>query len=444
MSRQIKGFITRDDFITPRNQDVSPIYELSETALTYSKKKQTLYPSDQQNYCLNVFQAKDTAETEQFLLTSYESSTIVRVVSEFSNYLTGNTLASKQQALINFTNMFNTMFPAHSVTNLTYNNLVTHNSVITPDYLSFDVLNISCSIWTSDEMFQTFYPGYDVDIVYPFENFINIIRNTADTLEALSEFDPVIFNGRLDAARVGVQCSTTRMMNIPYRVPGTTVERNCYFGFNIYGRNGNYEHILKLELYRVLTEVLGLEGPFVESIFPTILQINEFFITPRWNRLAIPTQVGQIGINSQVFLSYQEVFDIDHFIKIFDNFNFLKNNTYSVPFPYNNILLQVTNGYYTEEEIKDFLVNYPDLISVSSTNTDFSRMSTKTQRLMIMLENMVDVANASNPTDLFNKVVANENYLFSIIDRGGVTYLSIQFQDHQFYLIPKYQFLSLL
>jgi len=57
MSTQIKGFITRDDFVTPRNQEVSPLYELSELSYTYSKDKQVVYPTDQPTYALHVFSA---------------------------------------------------------------------------------------------------------------------------------------------------------------------------------------------------------------------------------------------------------------------------------------------------------------------------------------------------------------------------------------------------
>lgn len=444
MSRQIKAFITRDDFITPRNQDISPLHEISDLGNTYAKRKLSLYPDDQPKYGLHVFNISSSDIVEPLEINPIETKTIVRVVSEFSVFLTANPGAGKQQTLINYTNLYNTMFPTAQITELNYNNVISHNGIVAPDYLSFKVLGITCAIWLSDEMFQTFYPNYDIGIVFPFENFINIIQNTSDTLTALEGFDPVVFNARLEQDRGGYPATTTRLINIPYRVPNTTVERNCYFGFNVYGRHGNYNHILQLELYRILTEDLGLSGEFVESVFPSILKINEFFITPRWDKLAIPTQVGQIGINSQISLAYEQTFDTDKFIKIYDNVNYLKNNTYNVPFPYNNILLNVTNGFYSEDDVKNFTAIYSDFISVSSSNPDFGRMKTETQRLMTMLENMLDVGNANNQTELFNKIVANEDYLFTIIDRGGVTYVSLFFQGHQYYLVPKYQFLSLL
>lgn len=444
MSTQIKGFITRDDFVTPRNQEVSPLYELSELSYTYSYRKQVIYPSDQPTYALHVFHAETTGSTVVPQITQLQSQAIVRAVSEFSNYLTGNPIATKQQAIVNFTNQHNALFPDRPITNLTYNTVKIHNNIRVPDYLTFTILGIDCSIWTNDQMFQTFYPKYDIRTVFPFDNFANIVQNTSQMLDALGQFDPVIFNERIEQDKIGYPPTVTRIMNIPYRVPNTTIERNCYFAFNIYGRHGNYDYILKLELYRVLTEELGLSGSFVEEVFPTILRINEFFLVPRWERLAIPSQVGQIGINSQISKTYSEVYDTRKFIKIYDQDVYIKNNTYDVPVTYNNLLVQVTNGYYSEERIRAFTGCYPDIISVSSLSQDFGRMSSRTQRFIILLENLLDIADSNNQTELFNKVVQNDSYLFTIIDRGGVTYVSVFFEEHQYYVIPKFEFLRLL
>ena len=444
MSTQLKGFITRDDFVTPRNQEVSPLYELSELSYTYSRRKQVIYPTDQTTYALHVFHAETTGSGVVPEITQTQTQAIVRVVSEFSNYLTGNPVVTKQQAIVNFTTQHNALFPDWSLTNLTYNTVKVHNNTRVPDYLTFTILGIDCSIWTNDQMFQAFYPKYDIRVVFPFNNFANIVQNTSEMIDALGQFDPVVFNDRIEQDKVGYPPTITRILNIPYRVPNTTVERNCYFAFNIYGRHGNYDYILKLELYRILTEELGLSGSSVEEAFPTILRINEFFLVPRWERLAIPSQVGQIGINSQISKTYSEDYDTRKFIKIYDQDVYIKNNTYDVPVTFNNLLLQITNGYYSEERIRTFTGYYPDIIATSSLGQDFGRMSARTQRFIILLEHILDIADSSSQTELFNKVVQNDDYLFTIIDRGGVTYISVFFEEHQYYVIPRFEFLRLM
>lgn len=438
MSKEIKGFVTRDDFIIPSNDQTSPLYELSDISLSYSKNKQQYYSSLNNLYSLYVFKMVQGTN-----LTQSETDDIISVVIGFSNFLTSSLVTNKQQAIVLFTNDFNLSNPSRQVTNLNYNTIITHNNIKSVDYITFTISGVTCTIWLSDSVFRAFYPEYEVSIVLPFEDFHIKINNTSEFITAVDNFNLIEFNRRIEFNKDNNPTTYTKIMNIQYRVPNTSVYKNCYFAFNIYGLQGNYDHILKLELYNYLTNTLNLAGEFVENIFPTILNINEFFITPRWDKVAIPSHVGSIGISSQVSLSYSEPFDLDNFIKIYNNVNYLKNNTYNVPFDYNNLLLQVTNGYYTEDDVKDFRLYFSDFIAVTSTHPDFSRMSQRTQKFVSLLENIIDVSNSPNATEMFNKILQNVDYHFTIITRNGVTYLSYLYEKHQIYVIPKYQFLLL-
>ena len=428
--------MTRDDFIIAANNQVAPVFELSNIAYTYSLQRKQYYSATNSLYSLHAFNLVGTEE-----LLQSEVEVITDVVVKFTTFLTTNQITNKQQTLILFTNNFNAQFPNTPISDLTYNDTVNYNTIKAPDYLSFKIQDINCTIWLSDSVFRTFYPHYDIRIVLPMENFASIVNNTSDFIAALEAMNLMEFNKRIEENKNNAPTTYTKIINIPYRVPNTTVTKNCYFAFNIYGLQGNYDYILKLELYNYLVNTLGLNGEFIESIFPSILNINEFFIVPRWDKVAISAQVGEIGINSQISRTYNETFDQNKFIKIYTNDTYLTNNTYNVPFDYNNVLLQVTNGYYTDMDVKDFRSYYSDFITVTSTHPDFARMKTRTQRFISLLENMLDVCNSNNATELINKVLQNKDYRFTIITRAGVSYLSIFYEDHQYYVIPKYQFM---
>lgn len=439
MSKEIKAFITSDIFIDNTANTISPLYEISDIALTYSKNKQQYFSTVNPLYSLYLFKAIGLSS-----LTQDEVNDIINVVIEFSSFLSTTQLTNKQQIIISFTNTYNSANPTRAINNLNYNNIVNINLIRSVDYLSFVVRSINCDIWLSDSIFRTFYPHYDINIVLPFENFQSIVNNPSSFITALDNFDLLIFNKRIEDNK-GVNPTTyTKILNIPYRVPNTSIYKNCYFAFNIYGLQGNYDYILRLELYQYLTTTLSIPSSEVERLFPSILNINEFFITPRWDKIAIPSQVGQASIASQISSAFNERFDINKFIKIYNDTTYLRNNTYSVPFDYNNILLHVTNGFYSEENIKDFKQYYSDFITVTSTHPDFARMAPRTQRLISLLENMLYISNSNNSTELFNKMISNTNYRFTIISRGGVSYLSFFLDRHQIYVIPKYQFLALL
>lgn len=439
MAKIIKAFVTRDDFINNTANVVSSIYELSDKALTYSKNKQQFYSTIDSKYSLYLFNIENGTS-----LLQNEVNDIIKVISSFTTFLTNTTITVKQNIIISFTNEFNTQNPTSQITNLNYSQDISYNGVRAPDYLSFTIDNIDCSIWLSNEHFELFYPNYEISIVFPFHNFTTIFNNASSMITALNTFNLVEFNTRVELDKEDKPTTYTAILNIPYKVPNTSINRDCYFAFNIYGGQGNYDFILRLELYNYLTNTLGFNGNLIEQLFPTILNINEFFITPRWERIAIPSQIGQVGINSQLSLTYNEEFDLNKFIKIYTNTNYLKNNTYSVPFDYNNILLYITNGYYTEAQYKDFKNYYSDFITVTSIHPDFSRMSTRTQRFISLLETLLNVSDCNSSSELFNNILQITDYSLNIIDRGGVSYLTTFFDKHQYYIIPKYEQLSLL
>ncbi len=439
MSKEIKAFVTSDIFVDNTVNVISPLYEISDIALTYSKNKQQYFSTVNPLYSLYLFKAIELSS-----LTQDEVNDILNVITTLSSFLTTTQLTSKQQILISFTNDYNLMNPTSPVSNLVYNNTVDVNLTRSVDYLSFSVKSINCEIWLSDSIFRTFYPHYDVSIILPFENFPAIVNNAGNFITALDGFDLLAFNERIETNKDVSPTTYTKMLNIPYRVPNTSIYKNCYFAFNIYGLQGNYDYILKLELYQYLTTTLAMPGSVVEELFPSILNINEFFITPRWDKIAIPSQVGQASIASQIASAFSEEFDADKFVQVYNNTTYLRNNTYAVPFDYNNILLHITNGFYSEDGFKDFKQYFGDFITVTSTHPDFARMSPRTQHLVSLLESMLVVSNCNNSTELFNNLIGNTSYRFTIINRGGVNYISFFLEKHQIYVLPKYEFLRLM
>lgn len=438
MTRQIKAFVTCDHYINNNPGVVEPLYELSTIGLTYSKEKQQYYSDEQPEYSLYVFK-----QIEQTGMTQSEVNTVLNVVKRFTDFASANTQMDKNGLIMNYLQQFNLMYPATQVSDLRVTTLLTSGNLVGPDFMSFVVRGITCSIWLNDLSFRGFYTDYEIDIVFPFDDFDLKIQNGAAVIEALNAFTLVEFNNRIEQAKGSFPTTHSKILNIPYRLPNSTVTRDCHFAFNQYGGQGNYDYILKLELYQYLLE-LGLTSEYIESIFPTILKINEFFITPRWDRMAIPSHVGEYGVRSQITSAFAEVFDLTKFVKVYTDVDYLRNNSYNVPYDYNNLMLTISNGYYTEDAVKDFKARYSDMITVPTTHPDFARMSPRTMQFMALLESMLVIADSNNTVEMFTKMVDNENYVFNMINRQGVWYLSMFFSGHQYYLIPKYEYMTLL
>lgn len=438
MPRQIRGFVTCDSFIDNNNGVIAPIYELSDMGMTYSRQKQQYVSTIDSTFSLFVFK-----EIENDGLTQSEINNIINIVKEFALYCTTVQLTEAQDRIITFTANYNAANSSQPVSDLKYTTLIQTENLTAPGYISFTVSGINCSIWLNDAAFRGYYPDYEIQIVYPFSNFNAIVANVSAMVEAITNFSLVQFNTRIEQAKGTYPTTYVKMLNIPYRIPGTQIQKDCYFAFNQYGAQGNYDYVLKLKLYEALL-ALGLTSEYIEDIFPSILKINEFFITPRWDRFAIPTQIGQNGILTQITKAYGDTFDLTTYVKVYPDVDYLRNNSYNVPYDYNNIMLTVSNGYYTEEAEKDFKTYYGDIITVTSTHPDFGRMSTKSQQFMTLLENMLEIADSETSVKMFNKMLANNDYVFNMITRQGVWYLSIFFDKHQIYVIPKFEYTRLM
>lgn len=437
--KTVKGFVTRDDFVDNTTNVVAPLYEISDYGLTFSKDRKYYTYSLDSRYSLDIFNIENGTD-----LTQAEVDEIVNVITSFSNFVTSSIVTNKTQLVTSFVASYNLSNPTAPLTAFDYNELIEYLSLRSSDYFNFQIgADLTVVIWGADSVFRELYHDYSIDIVPPILNFDTLIKTPTDFLTALTGFQYPDFNKQIEANKENRITTYTSVLNIPYQVPGTTVLKDCYFGFNIYGQQGNYEFLLKLALYNYLLNTVALDAATIESIFPSILQINEFFITPRWKSVAIPSYVGVSAINSQIALAFSQPFDLGKFIGVYPDLNFLQANSYSVPFEYNNILLMASNGYYTDAAYKDFKTYYSDMITVSSTDIDFGRMSTLTQNFMILMSNMLAVADADNSTAMLNNIVGNKNYSFRVINRNGIDYLSIFYDKHQYYVLPRYEYVRL-
>lgn len=429
----IKGFVTCDTFTNNETGVVSPLHEISDIALTYSRDTKRYYSTEDSLYSLYTFHQEGVSVLEQV-----QANAVMSIVKGFVQYASVNRAVSKMMMIVTFMASYNAANAHMPVSEMVVGSLVDTGMVVGFDYASFTVGGLECSIWIHDLTFRGFYPDYEVQIVPGLKNLSLIVRNRTEMIEALAAFKLVEFNSRVEEAKKNQPTTHTRMLNIPYHAPGSSVVLDCYFAFNQWGTQGNYEFVLKLQLYEWLL-AMGLESEFIEQIFPSILHVNEFFVTPRWSRKAIEAHVGEHGVLSQVSRAYSEVFDLDKFVKVYTDTDYLKQNTYHVPYDYNNVLLAVSNGFYTEEEVQDFMGVYGDLITVTSTHPDFARMSTKTQRLVGLLESMLSICDSTTAISFFSKIVQNRDYVFHTVIRKGVWYLSFFFEGHQWYMLPRYE-----
>lgn len=442
MKKDVRGFLTNAHIATPDSKTVSPVLELSRLGHTYAKRVQTLGPGDEKANFLSSFGYTD--ETE---LTDAEASFIIDTIWSFIGTLVGVIQEDKMKVIANFTKMHNST-ESIKLESFNYNSLVPYDGDRYPDYVTFTTKDLSCSVWLTNETFTVFYPLYEINVIPPFPEFPDIVKCAPEMLEALGKFDAAEFVNSLNDYNEGVPTTMNRSLNIHYRATKESPLNDCFFGFNIWGIQGLDEFILKDAVYDYLSKDLGLSDEFIEEHFPTLFQVNEFWLLPDWENYAIPFTVGQGSINSHMAKAWSETYPISKYIRTFENKSkLLKDSTYYLPIRYNNTLIRVVNGQYSREGEKDFREYYHDFIDVSTESLDFSRMSQRTQHFSIFLKQMIYICDAENQTELLNKIMKNTNPgegitkppTFRVSPRKDVVYVSAKHGEHRYYMIPRYE-----
>lgn len=444
MKKEVRCFISNRYIATPDSTTVSPVFELSVIGRTYAKRVIGMtIPDDNENF-LQCFQHNGETDNE---LTPEEGKLITTIVWGFIESLKGVIIEDKDRIIANFTKHYNSKTQV-KLEAFNYNSLVQYDNNKYADYVTFSIDNLECSVWLTNETFTVFYPLYEINVIPPFPEFPDIVKCAPEMLEALGNFKLTEFVNSLNDYNEGYPPTVNTALNIHYRAEWNSKLNDCYFGFNVYGVAGVDDFILKDAVYDYLSKDLGLTDEFIEEHFPTLFEVNEFFMLPDWESYALPFKAGQGSINSHMSSTYAETYPIMSYAKVYDGFeDFVKASTTNLPIRYNNILVRVIDGRHSAEGVKEFRKYYPDFIDVNTESQDFSRMSPRTQKFSLFLKNLINVCDADNQSELLNKIM-NQKLpgegttrvpTVRVTPRKGVVYVSATHGLHRYYMIPRYE-----
>ena len=433
MKKEIRCFIIDTSYVLPDTHLVSELFELSEYSRTFARRKEERKLVGDDNNIVISFHHEDDNH-----LTDDDMKVILGIVRDFSDLATASSSERKDVLITSFIRKYNEG-KRKPLRSFNYNTLISHPTGRFPDYLTFDNDELNCSVWLSDETFRLFYPLYDIVPVTPFEEFGTVVKNGREMTSKLSMANTPALLDRMNEALGGYPCTVTRILNIPYYQSKESAPVDCNFGFNIWGLQGNYDHILKEILLDYFKNELGLDDEFIEEHFPDVYKINEFFMIPMWDSYAIPAITGQGSVNSQITYSYPRTVDVLPFLTVYKaEEDHVRNHTRDVPFAFNNILVKIVDGKYTDIDVRNFTKVYPDLLTVPVTHPDFARMHQDTQKFVIMMSYFFAIANSGSQTEVFNKIMVNKEYKFALGQRGGTPYVTVMFGSHRYYILPRY------
>lgn len=299
-------------------------------------------------------------------------------------------------------------------------------------------LNLShIRIWLSDAAFQSQYDEYDIEIVAPLDDIDQFFQTPAQVSLAMNNISLSTIIQRVNNAAGTNPYTVLREMAFKYKAPSDdTFVVEVPFFFVIYGRAGDGADRLRLALQDwILSHSSHSRDEWI-TIFPDIFLVTEFVIVPMWSSYAIPNQTLQMGVHSPS-VTLSRAVELAH--GLVTGYQYSESHINSalniVSTLYESLQLLIVGGPNNSNGLIRFNQIWKDYITTPTSSTDFNRMSPTTQRFVLLLEEMLKVAETATgltniPAD-YSRITRTNN------NDDEVDYVSINFQGIQYLVATK-------
>lgn len=426
----VKGFLVNALFTNNTPGPVSAIGEISAQSMTYSELQGTYTMNSIPNLTFISFLSADDVNGPETVPTAIFQQILQVAAYTYQQTLQGQAIVTASQLLSALLNQF-----AGNAVNFTCGNIVNNGQYYVPEWLAWNATAQASplapvneiKVWFADTSFQAQYDSFSITVVPPTDQPLSNFFKTGALVQQMLQAETMpAYVARIQAAK-GTNPETIirtdsfnyidpNNPNSPYPTNWTTI---------IYGAAGNTLDNVKdaVQTY-ILANSTQTESQW-DTIFPDIFSVSEFYILPLWAQYAIPNMTLQAGI-------YSPVVDIANALTLINAeastypTNHINANATVIAHPYKCLQL-VSIGNPDNVGSKFQLQQlFPDYLDVSSTSTDFSRMSASTQGFVEMLTNLLLVAetmsNFSTIPPGMSRVTRN-NKLYVVGSYENIDYL---------------------
>lgn len=439
----LKGFIENNDFLDATPGAVSTIGELSTQSSTYSTNK------------ANYFQESTAPDLSLISFTSNDSSTgnvqvpqnLVTQVLSVAAWIYAQTQATPNPGKIAAATITSGLLAQFETgaQNFTCGTMVTDGTYWVPEWVQWENTTDSTygsiatgntniiKIWLVDASFRTEYDGYQIVVIppiTPLDNFFTTSANVLALIDAVTYVDTInaiqsAKNNNPETVIVGETYDYVDPTNATNLIPTN-------WTLLIYGPAGNNIDAIQNALINYILANSSHTQAEWTNILPSLFKQTEFTLIPMWDQYAIPNRNQVTGIYSpqanasralSMMTSVAQAYPAAH----------IASNTVVQSFPYNCVPLVSCgspNNSGNNFQLEDV---YLDLLSVPSTNVNFSKMSQATQTFFLMIDQMLIAAETL--TEFGNVPVG-----MSTLTRDGIFYLVSTLNNINYLMVCKSNF----
>jgi hypothetical protein len=439
----LKGFINNSTFMDATPGAVSTIGELSTQSSTYSTTK------------ANYFQESTAPDLTLVSFTSNDSSqgnvqvpqNLATQVLEIAAWVYAQTQAVPNPgeiAAATITSGLLAQFET-SAQNFTCGTMISDGTYWVPEWVQWENTTDSTygsistgntniiKIWFVDGSFKTEYDGYQIVVIppiTPLNNFFTTSANVEALLDAVTYIDTINLiqgakNGNPETAIVGETYDYVDPNNANNLLPTN-------WTLLIYGPAGNNIDAIQNALINYILANSSYTQAQWTNILPSLFKQTEFTLIPMWDQFAIPNRNQQSGIFSPLANASRALSMMTSVAQSYSAKQ-IASNTVVQTFPYANIPLVScgsANNSGNNFQLEDV---FPDLLSVPSTSTDFSKMSAGTQTFFLMINSMLIAAQSLTQ-------YGNVPTGMSTLTRDGIFYLVSTLNNINYLMVCKSNF----
>lgn len=379
---------------------VSPVGELSPLAITYSREKEYISNSHTPGHTLVIFSSEDAGEPSQ--VDPVEASELLKVNSwMYGEAMAGRFSSSPDTARSALIQEYGNQFEVWNVGTM----VMVSSNVWMPSYIELRLASDdtrSYRLWYATEQFEQQFDESELKVVPP-------VADIDVFFEARTEIERAL-------AAMTHDLSVERIMDVKEGYPETFLQSNMYEWFDPlsptvvenriptywtivgYGIAGRNDDSIKEAIRDFILENSDYPKEEWMEIFPEIFKSTEFVFIPHWGKYSIPNRELQSGLYSSVTnlrVGVQAL--VDHVRGEDYTEEYISEHGEIFGFGYKGLSVSVIGGPHNRDGINTVTLRYSDYLNVDTTHVDFSRMSPETRRFVLILTEMMSIAESMTP-----------------------------------------------
>lgn len=314
------------------------------------------------------------------------------------------------------------------IQNVTVNAMVTDGNRWLPSSIIFEGTSTTApyqaTLWFSDEAFRSEYDLYEIKVIAPIDN-IDRFFDSATAVQAIVDSEITMVSSMNRVAEVAGDIPYTQAVTEEFEwVDPTNEDRRILVPWTviIYGDAGRNIDSIRQAISQWIEANSEYDSEQWQTLFPDIFGATEFVFTPYWSHHAIPDD----AVNSGIYSPVSNVATAIAMSKDLTQGNgytpeYLGDNLNIMASVYKSIQLGVVGGYRNRDDVNQFGNRWADYIAVSTNSIDFRRMSESTQRMVLLLNQMLQIAETMTASSAVPRG-------FMRLIRGGVLYVTTSYE----------------